>query len=129
MIDRAEITKQRGKNEGEEYGESTKRKISDTLECYFRWRYYEGRWTTSGEPKINFSDEEGESAYRFTYRELGLLFEEAESYGALPSYYDTPVDEREKMDGLVAQRLGILKEDVTRNDWLHADWRGKSTPW
>ncbi|SDD73110.1 tyrosine-type recombinase/integrase [Natrinema hispanicum] len=125
MIDRAEITKQRGKNKGEEYGESTKRKFADTLGCYFRWQYYEGAMDYEWEPKINFSDEKGESAYRFTYRELGLLFEEAESYGALPSYYDTPVDEREKIDGLVAQRLGIPKEDVTRNDWLHADWSGK----
>ncbi|ELY39900.1 site-specific integrase [Natronorubrum tibetense] len=126
MIDRAEITKQRGKNKDEEYGESTKRKFSDTLECYFKWRYYERSMDYEWEPKINFSDEKGESAYRFTYRELGKLFKEAETYGVLPSYYDTPVNERERVDGLVAQRLGIPKEDVTRNDWLHADWSGKT---
>jgi len=38
------------------------------------------------------------------------------------SYYETSEAERKKIDGLVAQRLGIPKEDVTRNDWLHADW-------
>ena len=77
------------------------------------------------EPKINFSDGKGDSADRFTYRELGLLFDEAETYGSLPSYYGTSEEEREKISGLVAQRLGIPKEEVTREDWLHADWSRK----
>lgn len=125
MIDWAEITQQRGKNKGEEYGESTKRKFSNSLESYFKWRYYEGAMEYEWEPKINFSDGKSESAYRFTYRELGLLFEEARTYGSLPSYYDTSEEERAKIDGLVAQRLGIPQEDVTRDDWLHADWSSK----
>jgi len=126
MIDRAEITKQRGKNPGEGYGESTKRKFANTLESYFRWRYHEGTMEYEWEPKLDFSDDKGESAYRFTYRELGLLFDVAQSHGSLPSYYDTPEEERETINGLVAQRLGIPKEDVTRNDWLHADWSRKT---
>lgn len=125
MIDRAEITQQHGANKGEEYGESAKRKFANALEKYFTWRYHEGSMDYEWEPKIDFSDGKGESAYRFTYRELGLLFDEAQSYGSLPSYYETSEEEREKIDGLVAQRLGIPKEDVTRNDWLHADWSRK----
>lgn len=121
-IDQGEITKQQGKNRGEEYGESAKRKFANTLQCYFRWRYYEGEMTYEWEPEINFSDGKGESAYRFTHRELGLLFDEAKTYGSLPSYYETSEAERDKINGLVAQRLGIPKEQVTRNDWLHADW-------
>jgi integrase len=121
MIDRAEITTQAD----EEYSESAKRKFANTLEKYFAWRYHEGSMEYVWEPKIDFSDGKGESAYRFSYRELGLLFENARSYGSLPSYYDTPEEERETIDGLVAQRLGIPQDDVTRNDWLHADWSRK----
>lgn len=125
MLDRGEITKQHGSDSGEEYGESAKRKFANSLEKYFKWRYHEGEMEYEWEPKIDFSDEKGEPAYRFTYRELGLLFDEAESYGSLPSYYDTSEEERNRINGLVAQRLGIPKEDVTRNDWLHADWSRK----
>jgi len=121
MIDHAEITKRQGRNKGEEYGENAKRKFGNALQKYFQWRYHEGTMEYVWESKIDFSDVAGESAYRFTYRELGVLFAEAESYGSLPSYYDISEDEREKIDGLVAQRLGLPKEDVTRNDWLHAD--------
>lgn len=121
MIDRAEITKRTG----EEYSESAKRKFADCLQKYFEWRYYEGSMKYEWEPKINFSDGDGESAYRFTYSELGHLFEAAQSHGSLPSYYDTPEEERRKIDGLVAQRLGIPHDEVTQNDWLHADWSRK----
>jgi len=125
LIDHGEITKQRGANAGNEYGESAKRKFGDALQKYFEWRYYEGSKEYEWKPKINFSDGHGEPAYRFTYRELGLVLNEAESYGSLPSYYDTTDEERDRINGLVAQRLGLPKEDVTQNDWLHADWSSK----
>ena len=125
LIDLGEITKQRGANAGDEYDESAKRKFGDALQKYFEWRYYEGSKEYEWKPKINFSDSHGESAYRFTYRELGLVLNEAESYGSLPSYYDTTDEERDRINGLVAQRLGLPKEDVTQNDWLHADWSSK----
>lgn len=124
-IDRGEITKRRSGDEGGEYGESAKRKFSDAVQKYFEWRYHDGSMEYEWRPKINFSDGRSESAYRFTYRELGLLLEAAESYGSLPSYYDTTEEERDRINGLVAQRLGLPKEDVTRNDWLHADWSSK----
>ena len=125
QIDRGEITKRRSGDEGGEYGESAKRKFSDAVQKYFQWRYHNGSRASEWKPKINFSDGRGESAYRFTYRELGLVLEAAESYGSLPSYYDTSEEERDRVDGLVAQRLGLPKGDVTRNDWLHADWSSK----
>jgi len=124
LIDQGEITKY-GKKSDEEYSESAKRKFANALEKYFQWRYHEGDLDYEWEPKIGFSDGNGESAYRFKYRELGLIFEEAQSYGSLPSYYDTPEAKRDKIKGLVAQRLGKAKEDVTRDDWLHADWSNK----
>lgn len=124
LIDRGEITQGQGNHSNEEYGESAKRKFANALQCYFRWRYYEGAMEYEWEPEINFSDRKSEStsAYRFTHRELGLLFDEAQTYGSLPSYYETSEEERDEINGLVAQRLGIPKEQVTRNDWLHADW-------
>lgn len=122
MMDQGEITQGHGRHSGNEYGESAKRKFANTLQCYFRWRYYEGSMEYEWEPRISFSDGNGEEAHRFTHRELGLLFEEARTYGSLPSYYETSEEERDKINGLVAQRLGIPKEEVTRNDWLHADW-------
>lgn len=124
-IDRGEITQQREANTEDEYGESAKRKFGDALQKYFEWRYHERSMPYEWEPKINFSDGNGESAYRFTYRELGLILDEAASYGSLPSYYDTTEEERDRINGLVAQRLGFPKEDVTQNDWLHADWSSK----
>jgi hypothetical protein len=124
MIDQGEITKYQG-NDGGEYSESAKRKFANSLEKYFSWRYHEGSMEYVWEPKIDFSDGKGESAYRFSYSELGSLFKEAQTYGSLPSYYDTPESERERINGLVAQRLGIPKDEVTRDDWLHADWSKK----
>lgn len=121
LIDRGDITQQRGATNNNEYGESTKRKFSDTLKKYFSWRYYEGERTAEWTPKINFSDGNGESAYRFTHRELGLLLETAEGYGSLPSYFEASAEERDKISGLIAQRLSLMKEEVTQNDWIVAD--------
>lgn len=125
LIDQGDITKQKPGSEDEEYGESAKRKFSDSLQKYFSWRYHEGSANFEWQPKINFSDSAGNSPYRFTFRELGELLEAAETYGSLPSYYDTPAEERERIDGIVAQRLGIVKNEVTREDWQRADWSSK----
>ncbi|SNR56688.1 Phage integrase family protein [Halorubrum vacuolatum] len=126
LIDRGEITQQHGSNKGEEYSESSKRKFANTLEIYFRWHYYEKETIDyEWEPKISFTDGNSTSADRFTYQELGQLFDEAKSYGSLPSYYNTSEEERETINGLVAQRLGKAKEEVVREDWLHADWSQK----
>ncbi|SNR71367.1 tyrosine-type recombinase/integrase [Halorubrum vacuolatum] len=122
LIDRAEITQQNRSNKGEEYGENSKRKFANALQKYFQWQYHEGSMEYVWESKIDFSDVQGESAYRFTYRELGLLFDESASHGSLPAYYETSIEEREKINGIVAQRLGIPKDEVTRSDWQQADW-------
>lgn len=121
LIDHGDITQQRGATNNNEYGESTKRKFSDSLQKYFSWRYYEKGRTAEWDPKINFSDANGQSAYRFTHRELGLVLETAEEYGSLPSYFEVSEEERDKINGLIAQRLSLMKEEVTQNDWIVAD--------
>ena len=126
LIDRGEITKQHGSNKGGEYSESSKRKFANALEMYFKWLYHaKEAMDYEWEPKIAFTDGKGNSADRFSYRELGLLFDEAKTYGSLPSYYETSEEERDKINGMVAQRLGIPKQEVTREDWLDADWSAK----
>jgi len=125
LIDQGEITKQKPGSEDEEYGESAKRKFSNALQKYFSWRYHERSANYEWQPKINFSDSASNPPYRFTFQELGELLEAAETYGSLPSYYDTPVEERERVNGIVAQRLGVNKGEVTREDWHRADWSSK----
>lgn len=124
MIDSGEITKQKGQNE--EYSESSKRKFANALKAYFSWLYHEKEALDyEWEPKISFSDGKGESAALFTYHELGQLLDEAATYKTLPSYYSTTAEEREEINTIVAQRLGVSKEEVTRDHWLEADWSGK----
>lgn len=122
-LDQGEITRSQGDGE---YADSAMRKFSDVLEKYFQWLYHdqeavEDPWT----PNIKISDGDDESADEFTYQELGLVFDEAHTHASLPSYYDTPTEERERINSLVAQRLGIRKDEVTKEDWLAADWSRK----
>lgn len=117
LVDRGEITMQNG----DEYRESSKRKLSNALQKYFEWRYHEESLEYEWQPQIKFSETRRTKAYRFTYEELGRLLNAAASYGSLPSYYSTSEEERDRISGLVAQRLGIPKDDVTREDWLRAD--------
>ncbi len=116
-LDRDEIRKR----SGERYSESAKRKFSNAIQKYFEWRHDEGHRRAPWRPQIVFSQNNHTSAYRFTYRELGRLLESAKTYGSIPSYYDVSEQERERINGLVAQRLGIPKEEVSRKDWIHAD--------
>ncbi|WP_265112442.1 tyrosine-type recombinase/integrase [Halosolutus halophilus] len=114
------------KDDGDEYGNSAKRKLEETLLKYFQWRFYEGSLEDEWEKPINFSDGKGEEAYRFTYTELGQLLEATASYGALPSYDDLSETERDEYRAIIAQRLGIPKDELTREDWLRADYTTKN---
>lgn len=111
---------------GNEYGNSAKRKFEETLLKYFQWRFYEGLLEDEWEKPINFSDDTGEDAYRFTYAELGQLLEATTSYGSLPSYDDVSETERDEYNAVIAQRLSIPKDDLTREDWLRADYTTKN---
>lgn len=117
LIDGGNITKQNG----DEYGESSKRKLADTLQKYFEWQFHEGDLDYEWKPEFAFSDEKQTTTYKFSYEELGRFLETAETYSSLPSYQSASEEERDRIDALVAQRLGIKKGAVTRNDWLHAD--------
>lgn len=113
------------KSNGEDYGRSAKRKFSNTLKKYFEWRYYTDDLEFEWKPRINFSDGSHTQAAEFSYEEIGRLFEAAKSYGTLPSYYDTSPEKRERINGLVAQRLSKPKEEVVRDDWREADFSSK----
>ncbi|MFC6861863.1 tyrosine-type recombinase/integrase [Halomicroarcula sp. GCM10025817] len=120
-LDRDEI-RTRG---GEPYSESSKRKFADVLQKYFAWRYDQGDIAEPWRPRINFTDGEHEHADRLNFEERWQVLREATQYGSLPAYYDTSEREREQIDGLVAQRLGKPKQDVTRKDWERADTSAK----
>ena len=117
MLARDEITKQNGGT----YAKTSKRKFLDAVKKYLEWRYYEGELEFEWTPRIKFSDGSHTQAAEFTYEEIGRLLEEAESHGKLPSYYETSAEERERINGLVAQRLGKPKETINRDDWRRAD--------
>lgn len=119
-IDRDEIRRQNG----EPYSESSKRKFANAITKYFDWQHREfgmDKWS----PRISFSDGEHESADKLNYQERYRILQEAEQYGSLPSYYETPEEERDKINGLIAQRLGKPKEEITRKDWERADTSNK----
>lgn len=111
------------KQNGEPY--DSKRKLSDALKKYFEWRYHTDDLEFEWQPRIKFSDGSHTSAAEFTYEEIGRILEVAQSYGKLPSYYETSAEERDRISGLVAQRLSKPKETVSREDWRKADQSAK----
>ena len=113
------------KENGGDYSSASKRKFSNALRKYFNWRYHEGPLDFEWRPSVKFSDGNHTSAAEFSYEEMGRLLEAAQSYHKLPSYYDTPPEERDRINGLVAQRLSKPKEDVVRKDWQRADQSSK----
>lgn len=121
LLDRGEITTQ----SGAEYSEASKRKFSDTLEKYFTWRFDIGATTERWAPRIKFVDGEHQSADKLNFEERWRVLQAAQDYGSLPSFYQTDSPEREKINGLVAQRLGKPKEDITSSDWDRADASNK----
>ncbi|WP_336022433.1 tyrosine-type recombinase/integrase [Halobellus salinisoli] len=113
------------KRTDEAFSKSSKRKFSNTLEKYFEWQYHTDRLEYEWKSRIRFSDGNHTSAAEFSYEEMGRLFEVAESYKKLPSYYETSPEERDRINGLVAQRLSKPKENVNRDDWRKADHSSK----
>lgn len=109
------------KRNDDPYAETSKRKFSDALEKYFEWRHNCGTIDEGWSPKINFVDGDHESADKLNFKERWLIRQTATSYGSLPAYYETDPEERDRINGLVAQRLGIPKDDVTSSHWNHAD--------
>ncbi|WP_459889384.1 site-specific integrase [Halostagnicola bangensis] len=109
------------KVDGGDYTDASKRKFTNALAKYFEWQYHEGTLEFQWRPRVKFSDGPHTSAAEFTYEEVGRLLNVSKSYGKLPSYYETSPEERDRIHGLVAQRLSKPKTDVTRQDWQRAD--------
>ena len=106
---------------GTPYSETAKRKFTNALEKYFQWREDRDEDEEVWEPSISFSASEYESADKLNFEERWRIREEAVNYGSLPSYASASPDERDEIAGLIAQRLGKPKEEVTRKDWERAD--------
>jgi integrase len=113
------------KQGGGEYKETSKRKFTNAMQSYFDWRQHEGPQDEAWEPNITFTDGEHTSADKLNFNERWLVREEAKKNGSLPSYIDVSEGERDKINALVAQRLGKPKEDVTAKDWERADTSAK----
>jgi len=120
-LDNDEIRKQ----SGGEYASTSKRKFGDALQKYFTWLYETGVTAEPWEPKVVFVDGDHESADSLSYSERYELRQAALEYGSLPAYYETAPEERDRIDALVAQRLGKLKADITQRDWQQADTSAK----
>ncbi len=123
LLARDEITQENG----ETYAEGAKRKFSNALSKYLEWRYREGPVPFQWQPRIKFSDNKHEQtkAATFSVEELGQLFDAAEEYKSLPSYYDASEEQQDQIDALVAQRLSIPKDQVATEDRLKADFSTK----
>ena len=120
-LDRNEICKRNG----DPYSETSKRKFSNALVKYFEWRHDQLNDAEEWRPQINFTDGEHENADRLNFTERWQVLQAAKEYGSLPSYYETTEEEREKIDSLIAQRLGKPKTEVTRKDYERADTSSK----
>jgi len=111
---------------GDPYSQSSKRKFANALQKYFEWLHEEGITAESWEPNVVFTDDEHESADSLSFEERHQIRETALEYNSLPAYYETAPAERERLDALVAQRVGKPKDEVTKRDWREADTSAKT---
>jgi site-specific recombinase XerD len=116
-LDRNKIRKQNG----DEYSETSKRKFTNALQKYFEWQHDRNAIEEPWEPRVIFTDGDHESADKLSFEERWLIRDAAMDYGSLPAYHETDPDERDRVNGLVAQRLGKPKAEVTNRDWTRAD--------
>ena len=72
-------------------------------------------------PKIKFSNKSHESADKLSFEERGRILEVAKNFGSLPDYYHVSPERRDRINGLVAQKLAKKKSEVTRHDWDKVD--------
>jgi integrase len=110
---------------GTAYSQTSKRKFSNALQKYFEWLHHEDMMPEPWEPNVVFADGEHESADSLSFEERHKIRETALEYSSLPAYYETSPAERERINAIVAQRLGKPKEEVTERDWKEADTSAK----
>ena len=111
---------------GNQYSQSSKRKFANALQKYFEWLQDEGFTRERWKPNVVFTDGEHESADSLSFEERYQIREAALEYNSLPAYYETPPAERDRLDALVAQRVGKAKDEVTKRDWREADTSSKT---
>lgn len=112
------------KQNGDPYSSDAKRKFSNAMEKYFLWQAKtmdKEQW----QPNIEFSQSSYDSPDHFSFEERHRIRESALEYGSLPSYYSVSDEERDRIKGLIAQRLGKPKAEITVKDWKRADKSSK----
>jgi site-specific recombinase XerD len=107
------------------YSQTSKRKFANALQKYFEWLHYEDITSEPWEPNVVFVDGEHESADSLSFEERHQIRETALEYSSLPAYYETSPEERERINSVVAQRLGKPQERVTKRNWEEADTSAK----
>ncbi|MGB9965778.1 tyrosine-type recombinase/integrase [Halobacterium hubeiense] len=113
------------KRSGDPYDSSSKRKFSDALQKYFTFLDDNDFIAEPWEPNVVFVDGDHTSAASLTFVESYQIRNAALEYGSLPSYSETSDDERDRINALIAQRLGKPKAAVTQQDWMVADTSAK----
>lgn len=100
---------------GKPYSNDSKRKFTDALKKYFKWKASRGgeEW----EPSVTFRQSEYNSPDSLTIRERERMRAASLEYQAMPEYNDLTPEERSRKKALLAQRLEKPKSEITTDDW------------
>lgn len=109
---------------GEPYGEGSKRKMANAIRALFNWRARKREGAEWDSP-IAFSDRSYSPADEFTIDERRRLREAALEYDSIPAYGDLSPEERDRWKAYLAQKLGKPKRDVSPTDWegVNRSWK------
>lgn len=108
------------KNDGTPYAASTKRKHASGILAYKRWRHHK-RGGEPWQPHTLFDVVQAEEpvADPITRQERKRIREQVLEYNTVKQYNNCTPEERDRLRGELAQRLGKPKADVTKADWEH----------
>jgi len=118
MADRLEEALQQDqivRSNGEVYSPSSKRKFQNTLEKYFEFRSENGGecW----DPTYQFEESASRETDYFRREERSKLREAAIEFDQLPHYSSVDPKERARIKRYLAQKIGLSKEEITRDVW------------
>lgn len=113
------------RRDGNPYSATSKRKFSDVLKAYFRWRRdrFNG---TEWQPPIEFEDgSPSNPADYFTKEERRRLYDASLQYRSVPSYNNLSPEDRDRWKAYISQILGKPKQDVRPEDFqeLNQSWK------
>ena len=109
--------------DGESYAEGSKRKFTQALKAYFRFRGLD--W----EPEITFSEDRATFASDpFTLNEREQLLNASFEYRSPPSYSNVSPEERDRWNAHLAQVLSKPKQSIGPDEWekLQKCWKTPS---